>query len=69
MDAAVVLPAAEEPTPVELGARARQWRVWLSAGVYGTRAELARAEGVSRAAVTQALRRLCRCRQFSGPGS
>jgi Mn-dependent DtxR family transcriptional regulator len=30
----------------------------LEEGVYATRAALARAEGVSRAAVTQALRRL-----------
>ena len=60
MDAAVVLPAPGAPAPVEPGARARLWEALLSAGVYATRAELARAEGVSRAAVTQALRRLDR---------
>jgi DNA-directed RNA polymerase sigma subunit (sigma70/sigma32) len=34
-----------------------RWRRLLDDGVYPSRAELARAEGVSRAAVTQALRR------------
>ena len=37
------------------GWRAKEWRRMLAEGVYGTRAELARGEGVSRAAVTQAL--------------
>jgi len=32
----------------------------LDEGIYATRAELARGEGVSRAAVTQGLRRLSR---------
>jgi len=33
-----------------------RWRRMLEEGVYSSRAALARAEGVSRAAVTQALR-------------
>jgi len=40
------------------GERARAWRRMLDEGVYGSRAALARGEGVSRAAVTQGLRRL-----------
>ena len=47
---------AEEVRPkVEKGARAREWKRMLEEGVYGSRAELARAMGVSRAAVTQAM--------------
>ena len=34
------------------------WKALLDAGVYGTKAELARGEGVSRAAVTQGLGKL-----------
>jgi len=37
-------------------ARAGEWQRLLDDGVYGSRAELARAMGVSRAAVTRALR-------------
>jgi hypothetical protein len=51
--------------PVESPVRRRRgeagplrWRKLLDDGVYATRAELARAEGVSRAAVTQGLGRL-----------
>ena len=40
------------------GARARRWRQLLEDGVYPSRAALARAEGVSRAAVTQGLGRV-----------
>ena len=58
MDAALVLTVSELCPAVEPRARARLWSAWLAAGVSATRAELARAEGVSRAAVTQALRRL-----------
>ena len=50
-----------EPLPLprhEPGERARHWARMLEEGIYSSRAELARAEGVSRAAVTQALRRL-----------
>ena len=39
------------------GERARQWAQMLEEGGYGSRAELARAEGVSRAAVSKALGR------------
>ena len=39
------------------GWRAREWSRMLADGLYPTRATLARGEGVSRAAVTQALRR------------
>ncbi len=39
-------------------ARWREWRRLLDEGAYPSKAELARAMGVSRAAVTQALRRL-----------
>jgi hypothetical protein len=39
-------------------ARWREWRRMLDEGVYATKAELARVEGVSRAAVTMGLRRL-----------
>jgi len=39
-------------------ARWREWRRMLDEGVYATRADLARGEGVSRAAVTAGLRRL-----------
>ena len=38
--------------------RWRRWRRLLEDGVYASRADLARAEGVSRAAVTQGLRKL-----------
>ena len=38
------------------GERARRWAAMLVEGVYPSRAALARGEGVSRAAVTQALR-------------
>ncbi len=38
----------------------------LDAGEYTSRAELARGEGVSRAAVTQGLRRLSRMEFVSG---
>ncbi len=38
--------------------RWREWAKMLADGVYGSRAELARGEGVSRAAVTQGLRLL-----------
>jgi hypothetical protein len=38
--------------------RAREWERLLAEGRFSSRAELARAMGVSRAAVTQALRRL-----------
>ena len=38
------------------GWRAREWAQMLAEGVYLSRAALARGEGVSRAAVTQALR-------------
>ncbi len=38
--------------------RWREWQRLLDDGSYGSRAELARAVGVSRAAVTQGLRRL-----------
>ncbi len=41
----------------ERAERVARWRRLLAEGVYPTRAALARAEGVSRAAVTQALRR------------
>ncbi len=40
------------------GERGRQWQQLLDEKVYPSRAALARAEGVSRAAVTQALARL-----------
>jgi len=40
------------------GERTRRWAAMLAEGVYPSRAALARGEGVSRAAVTQALRRL-----------
>ena len=39
-------------------ARWREWQRMLGEGEFGSRAELARAMGVSRAAVTQALRKL-----------
>ena len=39
-------------------ARWREWRRMLDEGVYATKAELARGQGVSRAAVTIGLRRL-----------
>lgn len=47
-----------EKTLVRGEARWREWRRMLDEGVYGTKAELARGEGVSRAAVTMGLRRL-----------
>lgn len=40
------------------GERARAWQRMLDEGVYESRAALARGERVSRAAVTQGLRRL-----------
>lgn len=40
------------------GERGRRWQQLLDEGVYPSRAALGRAEGVSRAAVTQALARL-----------
>ena len=43
--------------PRRPGWRAREWQRMLDGSVYGSRAELARGEGVSRAAVTQGLRR------------
>ena len=60
MDAAVLVPRAELPTRPAPGERARQWRRWLAEGRFASRAELARAEGVSRAAVTLGLSRLDR---------
>jgi hypothetical protein len=39
-------------------ARWREWRRLLDEGVYGSKAELARGEGVSRAAVTKGLAKL-----------
>jgi biotin operon repressor len=39
-----------------------EWQRLLDAGTYSTKAELTRAEGVSRAAVTRALQRLRRSR-------
>jgi len=48
-------PDAEATMKPEKGARAREWARLLAEGVYGSRAELARAMGVSRAAVTQGL--------------
>ena len=47
-----------EKTRKEPGERARRWVQMLADGVYPNRAALARGEGVSRAAVTQALRQL-----------
>ena len=58
MDVAVVVPEPEGPIAPPVGERARRWERWLAEGRFVSRAELARAEGVSRAAVTQALRRL-----------
>lgn len=54
---AVLRPELEpEPGPKRVpGARARQWREMLEDGIYPSRAALARGEGASRAAVTQAL--------------
>jgi len=40
------------------GERARRWARMLAEGAYPSRAALARAEGVSRAAVTRALHRV-----------
>ena len=62
MDVAVLVPEPEGPVAPPAGERARRWERWLADGVFASRAELARAEGVSRAAVTQALRRLDRHR-------
>ena len=47
-----------EPKPVgrPVGSRAREWIRMLEIGVYGSKAELARGEGVSRAAVTKGLK-------------
>lgn len=49
----------EKPASARLpsGARAAEWSRLLAEGVYPSKADLARAMGVSRAAVTQALRR------------
>ena len=51
--------AARRPTRTELRARraaqVARWHSLLDEGVYSTRAALARAESVSRAAVTQGL--------------
>ena len=47
-------------------ARAREWRRLLDDGRFQSRADLARQVGVSRAAVTQALRRLD---EASAPGA
>ena len=51
--------AARRPTRADLRARraaqVARWHSLLDEGVYSTRAALARAEGVSRAAVTQGL--------------
>ena len=44
----------------ETRARWTAWQRMLDEGVYETRAELARAIGVSRAAVSQGLRRIAR---------
>jgi hypothetical protein len=52
-----VRPRSEKGPRKPVGWRAREWQRLLDARVYGSRAELARAEGVSRAAVTQALRK------------
>jgi len=65
MDAAVVAPEPEGSVAPPTGERARRWELWLAEEVFISRAELARAEGVSRAAVTQALRRLDRRRRLS----
>jgi hypothetical protein len=46
-----------KPRP-KAGERGRRWAQMLEEGVYPTRAALARAEGVSRAAVTQGLGRV-----------
>ncbi len=46
-------------------ARWREWRRMLDEGVYATRADLARGEGVSRAAVTRGLGRVA---PRNGPG-
>ena len=54
---ALVDPRARPPSPKRVvGERARRWARMLDEGVYSTRAALARGEGVSRAAVTQAPR-------------
>lgn len=50
-------PAPELPRPRKAG-RAAEWQRLLDEGTYRSRAELARAVGVSRAAVTKALGRL-----------
>ena len=62
-DARLTACVPPEPTPPPkpkrvAGARAREWARMLEEGVYPTRAALARGEGVSRAAVTRALRGL-----------
>ena len=52
------MPPEPEPPPKPTpGERARVWQRMLEKGVYRNRAALARGEGVSRAAVTQALRK------------
>lgn len=56
------LPDAERPAALRARAssldRYRRWRQLLADGAYPSQAALARAEGVSRAAVTLGLRRL-----------
>ena len=48
----------ELPKRKPVGWRAREWRRMLDEGVYESQSALARGEGVSTAAVTQALRKL-----------
>ena len=58
--------AAVSCEPREPGiARWRRWQRMLEDGTYGSRAELARGEGVSRAAVTMGLRKLAAGRHSS----
>jgi hypothetical protein len=52
--------ARDEPLHPRGLPRWTEWKRLLDGGVYANRAELARAEGVSRAAVTLGLRRLAR---------
>ena len=55
-----------KPAERRAGDRARRWAKMLDEGVYPTRAALARGEGVSRSAVTQALARELRGRAQAG---
>jgi hypothetical protein len=48
----------EEAPRKAVGWRAREWRRMLKEGVYASQSDLARGEGVSTAAVSQALRKL-----------